>query len=582
MKRIFFSIGLAIQVLLVIAHLYNNRNGLPIPAVDDQSRELIELMHTYEIQYPLGTRHTLFQTIWGYDITWASFVVFTILMSIMALRLSSYSLAVGRNVAISNAVLWLACAVGALLFWSPPQQIFFGALFLVFLISAIFEWRAPKTKSTRVCVIGGGISGLTAAYELNKKGYINTTVLEKHNYLGGKCKTDIEDDLPFDFGGHEMLAGYYDAVNLGKEVNAPTRRSIPPVVYDSKQGKYLNFVSSATASGKFNKIQVMLAAMKYLWLVGVTFRKYADPATGYKDMPSELTMSLDAWLNYRKLNAIRDILVFVIKVQGYGQFNTTPACYLVKFQGFRNWISLLVSGMGFDSTWPRVFIYGMQNFCERLAATLMDVRTNVNITRIIRDSNVQTGGIKVFLEGKTEPLVFDKLVISTQLDGNALSFLDLDPVEQKLFSHFKSYPFYTTFTRVEGLDAGVVASNPMNDINAGEYTGYIKDFTAEPYAIFFSLALNDRVNGEVVKEKIKSVLERVVPYQGVKPKVLEFITQNEWHYFPHIPEGDVAGIYNSIEALQGKKNTYFASSALTFECVGNCVAYSKRLVNMNF
>jgi hypothetical protein len=379
-----------------------------------------------------------------------------------------------------------------------------------------------------------------------------------------------------------MLAGYYDAVNLGKEVNAYTRRSIPPVVYDSKQRKYLNFVESATASGNYSKFQVMLASIKYLWLVGVTFRKFADPSTGYKDMPAELTMSLDAWLNYRKLNAIRDILVFVIKVQGYGQFNTTPACYLVKFQGFRNWLSLLVSGTGLDTTWPRVFIHGMQNFCERLASNVMDVRTNINITQIVRESNAPTGGIKVFVEGKKEPLVFDKLVISTQLDGNALSFLDLDPVEKERLSHFKSYPFYTTFAKVEGLDSGVVASNPMNNIEEGEYTGYIKDFTEEPYAIFFSLALNDRVNGTVVKEKIKSVLERVVPYKGVQPRILDFMTQKEWHYFPHIPTGDVAGIYNAIEDLQGKKNTYYASSALTFECVGNCVAYSKRLVRMNF
>ncbi|MBL7849484.1 MAG: FAD-dependent oxidoreductase [Cyclobacteriaceae bacterium] len=578
MKRIFFKTGLVIQVLLVFAHLYNNRNGLPIPAVDEKSRELIQLMHTYEIQYPMGSRHTLFQTIWGYDLTWASLVIFTILISITALLGSSSNRAVGRNVAVSHVVLWLFCTLAALVYWSPPQQIFFGVLFLVFLISAIFEWRAPKAKSARVCVVGAGVSGLTAAYELTKKGYVNITVLEKNNYVGGKCKTDIEDDLPFDFGGHEMLAGYYDAINLGKELNAPTRRSIPPVVYDSNQGKYLNFVQSATASGKFNKIQVMVASLKYLWLVGVTFRRYAQPSTGYKDMPKELTMNLDEWLNYRKLNAIRDILVFVIKVQGYGQFTNTPACYLIKFQGFRNWLSLLLSGMGIDKTWPRVFTYGMQNFCERMAATIMDVRTGVNIVSIVRES----GGIKVFLEGKTQPLLFDKLIVSTQLDGNALRFLDLDPAEKALFSQFRSYPFYTTFAKVEGLDAGVVASNPMNNIEEGEYTGYIKDFTEEPYAIFFSLALNDRVNGQVVKEKINAVLERVVPYQGVKPKVLEFMKQNEWHYFPHIPGGDVAGTYNAIEALQGKKNTYFASSGLTFECVGNCVAYSKWLIDKNF
>lgn len=582
MKHPFFKAGLAIQVILVFAHLFNNRNGLPIPDVDEKSRELIELMHTYEIQYSIGAKHTLFQTIWGYDLTWASFVVFTILISALALRSSSSSLKIGKFIAISNVVLWLCCTIAALMFWSIPQQGFFGVLFITFLISAIFDWRSPAIKSTKICVVGAGISGLTAAYELNKKGYRNITVLEKANYLGGKCSTAVRDDLPFDFGGHEMLAGYTDVINLAKELNSPSRRSIPPVVYDSTKRAYLNFSESATASGKYNKLQVMVAAMKYLWLVCITFRNFAKPATGFRNMPAELNMNLDAWLTHRKLDAIRDILVFVIKVQGYGQFTNTPACYLIKFMGFRNWISLLLSGMGINETWPRVFTYGMQNLCERMAATIMDVRTNITIAGIERNGDPQKGSISVLIEGTKEPLYFDKLIVSTQLDGSALGFLDLDKSERELFSHFKAYRFYTTFAKVEGLDAGVVASNPMNNIEEGEYTGYIKDFTNEPFAIFFSLALNDKVNGEVAKEKISQVLRRVVPYQGVQPRVLEFLKQNEWHYFPHIPKGDVSGIYNAIEGLQGKKNTYFASSALTFECVGNSVAYSKRLVEENF
>ena len=36
----------------------------------------------------------------------------------------------------------------------------------------------------RVAIIGGGITGLTAAYELTKRG-INVTVFEKDEYLGG-------------------------------------------------------------------------------------------------------------------------------------------------------------------------------------------------------------------------------------------------------------------------------------------------------------------------------------------------------------------------------------------------------------
>ncbi|KAM0013820.1 putative dihydropyrimidine dehydrogenase (NADP(+)) [Helianthus debilis subsp. tardiflorus] len=47
--------------------------------------------------------------------------------------------------------------------------------------------------NTRIGIIGGGPSGLSAAYALCKLGYSNVTVLEKHHSVGGMCESiDIE------------------------------------------------------------------------------------------------------------------------------------------------------------------------------------------------------------------------------------------------------------------------------------------------------------------------------------------------------------------------------------------------------
>ena len=586
MNKLFFKLGLLVQLALIVAHLTYNIHGLPIPDVDRESKELIELMSSYKIEFSSGPKRTLDETIRGYDFTWASFIIFTVLMSIFVLRSSAFTIQKGKFIAMSNMVLWFLCLIVSLKYWSPPQQIFFALLLLFFTLSYFFDWRAPKTNDLKICVVGAGISGLTAAYDLNKRGYRNITVLEKNDYIGGKCQTHIDDDLPFDIGGHEMLAGYKDVVNIGKELNAPTRRSIPPVVYDSRQKKYLDFVQSTNANGKYSMFQVGVAVMRYMWLTGVTFRKYSNPANGYRNMPDELTMNMNDWLEYRKLKPIKDILVFVIKVQGYGQFETTPAAYLVKFMGFRNWTSLLLDGLGINKSWPKVFVYGMQNLCERMANTLMDVRKNIDIDRIER-TGAQRNGVSVYLKGRKEALVFDRLILATSLEKSSIQFMDFTNEERALFDRFQSYRFYTTFTEVEGLAPGVVASNPMNNVKEGEYTGYIKDFTDDPHAIFFSLALSKDIDGEVVKEKIETVLERVIPYNEVKPRVKKFISQKQWHYFPHIPyrnenSKEIINVYNSIENMQGVKNTFFVSSSLAFECVGNSVAFSLRIMKDNF
>ncbi|HEX6432060.1 MAG TPA: FAD-dependent oxidoreductase, partial [Niastella sp.] len=382
-KRPFLKTAFLIQLFLLLAHLYNNRHGLPIPVIDNQSRLLVELMKTYKIDF-FGTGRTLDETIWGYDLTWALFTLFTIFISGYAILAKNIRPQTGKYLSATNGFLWLGCLITALVFWSLPQQLFFGALFIVFLLSLLFDWRAPKPNHTRVCIIGAGISGLTVAYQLQKQGYRNITVLEKKDQIGGKCITSDLEEQPFDLGGHEMLAGYTDLLQIADELNAPTRVSIPPLVYEREKKQYLNFKQAATISGKYTMWQVMIASMKYLWLVATTFRQFSKPSTGYKNVPLELTMPLEKWLEKRNLSALTDILSFVIKVQGYGKF-TDAAAHLIKFQGVRNWLSLILSGVGISKKWPRVMAMGMDNLCHRMADTLFDVRSDIQVEKIIRN-----------------------------------------------------------------------------------------------------------------------------------------------------------------------------------------------------
>lgn len=583
MKKFFYKAGVVQLFILLFLHLYNNRNGLPIPNVDQESNELLHLMKTYEIEFfSIGAKHTLDEAIWGYDLTWASFVIFAFLISMTALKFKFFSPKVGRYMALCNTILWGLATTSALIFWNLPEQITFGLLFLTFLLSCIFEWRTPKPKDTRVCIVGAGISGLTAGYQLKKQGYNNVTVIEKADRVGGKCYSPVVDNHPYDLGGHEMLAGYTDVMNIAEELNAPNKESIPPLVYNKNQKKYLNFKESANADNSYSIMQVMWASTRYLFMVLFKYRKYSQPSTGFGNMPQELAMPLDDWLEKNKLKPLNGILDFVVKVQDYGKFKSS-AGYLVKFMGARNWFSLLTSGMGITHKWPRVFVFGMQNLCERMAATILDTRISTNISKIERDKSKTTGGVLVYFEGKQEPEIFDKLIISTPLDIPKVKYLDLTSVEKNLFSQIKNSRCFSTMCKVQGLPAGVVASIPFNDMEKGDYTGYIKDYPETDYNYFFSVADDPNISPENVKEDIVKILTTIPDYKGVKPKVNEFFLQKEWQYFPHVsPQAFHDGYYNKLEAIQGENHSYFASSFLSFECVGNSVAYAKRLVEKNF
>lgn len=52
-----------------------------------------------------------------------------------------------------------------------------------------------------VMILGGGISGVTAAYYLKKKG-VEASVFEKNNEAGGLCRSFIIDGFCFDYGAH--------------------------------------------------------------------------------------------------------------------------------------------------------------------------------------------------------------------------------------------------------------------------------------------------------------------------------------------------------------------------------------------
>src|SRR5687768_856624 len=68
-----------------------------------------------------------------------------------------------------------------------------------------------------VVIIGAGPAGLTAAYELGKRG-VTTTVLEADGVVGGISRTVQRDGWRFDIGGHRFFTKVSAVERLWHEI----------------------------------------------------------------------------------------------------------------------------------------------------------------------------------------------------------------------------------------------------------------------------------------------------------------------------------------------------------------------------
>ena len=68
-----------------------------------------------------------------------------------------------------------------------------------------------STSSPDIAILGGGISGIIAALELEARG-VFPTLYESTDRLGGRVKTDFFDDIPLDHGFQVLLTAYPEVV----------------------------------------------------------------------------------------------------------------------------------------------------------------------------------------------------------------------------------------------------------------------------------------------------------------------------------------------------------------------------------
>jgi protoporphyrinogen oxidase len=118
-----------------------------------------------------------------------------------------------------------------------------------------------------VVIIGAGPAGLTAAYELGKRGG-TATVLESDDVVGGISRTVVADGYRFDIGGHRFFTKVKEVEALWHEIlpdeDFMQRPRSSRIYY---QGKFYDYpINVVNALKNLGPIEAIRCGLSFLWV----------------------------------------------------------------------------------------------------------------------------------------------------------------------------------------------------------------------------------------------------------------------------------------------------------------------------
>ena len=415
-----------------------------------------------------------------------------------------------------------------------------------------------RTRPRRVCVIGAGASGLTAARELEKLGH-RVTVLERQGEVGGKCGSVQVGGRWYDLGGHVCTARYVTLARMVAELGLTTMPVTPARPFDM-------------VTGRPSPMEGPTELARH-WLRYVQTRDRDFPgilAPGLAPVARTLAAPVADWLATNGLEgfARHSALMYTSCGYGYMQEPELPALYFLKF-------AELLVGAPPDAPLPRFWTieHGFLKLWKTVAAGLRDLRLNTSVRAVER----MPSGVRVHTE--TESLEFDEVVVATPLH-EVPPFLSPTPEEREIFGKVRRYDYYTTIVSAEGLpEDGFFLLQPHASEPGweGRAVAVHQRYPGDGMAIAYAYGKPGVDDGEAIVRRLREDLGRMGGRMG------EVHTQVRWDYFPHFSSEDIAnGIYDRLEGLQGQNHTFYVGSLLNFELVESNVAYATALVERHF
>jgi len=256
----------------------------------------------------------------------------------------------------------------------------------------------------KIAIVGGGASGMAAAYYLSKGGHL-VTVFEKQSILGGHIRTinknvkadHLNADLILEGGVIEFSSGFHTFLSLMNELDvelAPIK--IGSAIFNRDGKRYLSQdMIHKNTRGFYRLVEALKLAFVYISATGLWFRTLFERSPEFRGK----TMA-----HYVKENRIRNAWLKLL----------TMYCYSIPYQKVNQVPAELALSALRNYTWADWYRIkgGVYSYIEKILEHLNgEVILNANITGVTRSS----GGVEViFGDGKKE--FFDKVVFAVPPD----------------------------------------------------------------------------------------------------------------------------------------------------------------------
>lgn len=446
----------------------------------------------------------------------------------------------------------------------------------------------------KICIVGGGPAGVAAAMYLEKKGYKNYAILEKDDHLGGKCYSPVYNGKRYESGAIMGCDSYYaihdmelfggcthDGPKLDREYKRANGKRYNP--YSPK--RFWQIPHLLKVKSQMKKLGELLKTKYVGYDVnghrGVCLGKYDgdSPANEKREHISgtnpnlkDLALPFKQFCEMNGVPLVQEVYIGPYTSFGYGYFDEIPAAYVLKYLDMHTIMEFVNIRLW---TWKE----GTQSIFEKVNDKLTNkVRLNSDITKVVRKNDK----VIVTVNGKQEE--YDKIIVTAPLQFLP-NYFDATADEKELFSKI-DYERYdvlaTTIKQGSYPHISCYLFDNMQRERMGRLMVFYHRWENEPDQIITTYTLR------------KHSGEKEIPYDTAKKNVLEdmsiidtpvdkIIKEYKWYYFPHVLTKDYQdGWYEKVEAMQGKKNTYYAGEVMSFGDMEETCEYSREIVERFF